>query len=38
MKFASGPWEISRELTVAEIEQIVEQFADAAMRAKKSWF
>ena len=38
MKFASGQWEISRALTVEEIEQIVEQFADAAVRAKKAGF
>lgn len=38
MKFAGGPWEISRELTVSEIEEIVEQFADAAVRAKKAGF
>ncbi|MGM9526047.1 MAG: FAD-dependent oxidoreductase [Peptococcaceae bacterium] len=38
MKFASAPWEISRALTVPEIEEIVEQFADCAVRAKKAGF
>lgn len=38
IKFAGAPWEIARELTVHEIEEIVEQFADAAVRAKKAGF
>lgn len=38
MKFASGPWQIARELTIPEIEEIIEQFADAAVRAKKAGF
>lgn len=38
LKFASAPWQISRALTVSEIETIVEQFADAAVRAKEAGF
>lgn len=38
IKFAGAPWEIARELTVPEIEEIIEQFADAAVRAKKAGF
>ena len=38
MKYAGSPWEISRELTIQEIEEIVEQFADTAVRVKKAGF
>lgn len=38
LKFAGAPWEVSRELTVPEIEKIVDQFADAAVRAQKAGF
>lgn len=38
LKFAGAPWDIARALTIPEIKIIIEQFADAAVRAKKAGF